>query len=51
MVLNARLSPSQTKFALWVKAKAPYLLPLFDFNECIYIDSVVEQFLGGASHG
>jgi hypothetical protein len=51
MELNARLSPSQTKFALWVKSKAPYLLPLFDFNERIYIDRAVERFLGGASHG
>lgn len=51
MELNVRLSPSQAKFALWIEQHTPYLVPLFDFEERVFREEMVEHFLGVASHG
>ena len=33
MELNTSLTEEQARYALWLEEKAPYLLPLFDFEQ------------------
>lgn len=49
--MNYSLSTGQTQFYVWLHNKMPYLLPLFDFEERIYLEEEVERYFGTASHG
>ncbi|EIF42795.1 hypothetical protein DOK_12046 [gamma proteobacterium BDW918] len=51
MEINTSLSPSQAHFALWLEEHLPELLTLFDFQEKVYREDVVERYLSTASHG
>lgn len=49
--LNTSLSKEQAAFAVLIEEKAPYLLPLWDFDKREYRPSAVDSFLTLASHG
>ena len=51
MSLDSALTKEQARYALWLEAKTPYLLPLFDFDKQCYLSGKVENYLGVASHG
>tara|TARA_R110002073_G_scaffold302953_1_gene470749 strand:+ start:1684 stop:1932 length:249 start_codon:yes stop_codon:yes gene_type:complete len=51
MNLNTALTKEQARYALWLEDKAPYLLPLFDFDQHSYLPDKVENYLGVAAHG
>lgn len=51
MELNTSLTKEQARYALWLEDKAPYLLPLFNFDQQSYRPDKVEKYLGAASHG
>lgn len=47
----SKLTDSQAKFAVWLTEKMPYLLSLFDFEDRIYLDDKVEEYLSIGSSG
>ena len=51
MDLNTSLTEEQARYALWLEDKAPYLLPLFNFDQQSFLPDKVEHYLGVASHG
>lgn len=51
MNINTALSPEQAKFAVLLEEKAPFLLPLWDFEARAFIPEKVDHFLSVASKG
>ncbi|MBA6365813.1 hypothetical protein H4J56_15055 [Colwellia sp. BRX8-4] len=51
MKLYKNLLPHEASFALWLEDSAPYLLPLWDFEEGRYMQERVDDYLGVCSSG